>query len=81
MKAILRIGGGATEEIMTVTGDGSHPFIELAVRGREILLTRSEARMASDALRALALNARSADVHLPPPPGSVRDDPSRAGEQ
>ena len=55
MKAILRIGGGATEEIMTVTGDRRRPFIELTVRDREILLSRTEARMASDALRALAL--------------------------
>jgi hypothetical protein len=70
MKATLRIGGGATEEIMTVKGDRSHPFIELVVRGREILLTRTEARMASDALRALALNARIDDTH-PPPTGPL----------
>ena len=55
MKATLRIGGGATEEIMTVKGDKCRPFIEVTLRDRELLLTRTEARMASDALRALAL--------------------------
>ena len=66
MKAIVRIGGGATEEIMTVTDDRSRPFIELTVRDREILLSKTEARMVSDALRALALVAQVEHFGEPP---------------
>jgi hypothetical protein len=29
MKATLRIGGGATNKVMMMTGDKHHPFIEL----------------------------------------------------
>jgi hypothetical protein len=67
MKATLRIGGGgAAEEVMTVAGDRCRPFIELTIRDREVLLTRTEARMASDALRALALLEHDDDFDPPP---------------
>jgi hypothetical protein len=58
MKATLRIGGGATEEIMTVKGDKRRPFIEVTLRDRELLLTRTEARMARRTSRTRAARSR-----------------------
>ena len=65
MKATLRTGSGLAEEIMTVEGDESRPFIEVVLRDRELLLTRNEARMASDALRAVALLDHNSDFGPP----------------
>jgi hypothetical protein len=65
MKATVYIGGGAASEVMTVTGEKGDPFVVLAVRDREVLLSRSEARMASDALRALALLGDEVHFRLP----------------
>jgi hypothetical protein len=65
MRATVFIGGGAASEVMTVTGEKGDPFVVLGVRDREILLSRSEARMASDALRALALLGDEVHFRLP----------------
>jgi hypothetical protein len=65
MRATVYIGGGAASEVMTVTGEKGDPFVVLAVRDREVLLSRSEARMASDALRALALLGDELHFQLP----------------
>jgi hypothetical protein len=65
MRATVYLGGGAASEVMTVSGEKGDPFVILTVRDREVMLSRSEARMASDALRALALLGHEAHFHLP----------------
>ena len=45
------------EHLLSVQGHDFDPFVTLSVRGCSLDLTRDQARMASDALRAGALTA------------------------
>jgi hypothetical protein len=45
------------EHLLSVQGHDFDPFVTLSVRGYSLDLTRDQARMASDALRAVALTA------------------------
>jgi hypothetical protein len=58
------------EQLLTVEGHDFDPFVTLTVRDRSVHLTRDQARMAGDALRAIALTA--IDEYF------VRDDVDRA---
>jgi hypothetical protein len=72
MRAAVHLGGGATSEVLTVSGARGDPFVILTVRDHEVILSRSEARRVSDALRAVALLAHEALFQLPSSVGGSR---------
>jgi hypothetical protein len=67
MIATVRLHTPAGEQLLTVEGHDFDPFVTLTVRDYSVHLTRDQARMAADALRALALTATD-----PFPDGSLQ---------
>jgi len=57
MIATVQIQTTCGEHLLSVKGHDFDPFVTLTVRGCSVDLTRDQARMASDALRAAALAA------------------------
>jgi hypothetical protein len=57
MIATVRLHTPAGEQLLTVEGHDFDPFVTLTVRDHSVHLTRDQARMAGDALRAIALTA------------------------
>ena len=57
MIATVHLHTTTGEHLLSVQGYDFDPFVTLTVRGCSIDLTRDQARMASDALRAVALTA------------------------
>jgi hypothetical protein len=58
MIATVRLHTTTGEHLLSVQGHNFDPFVTLTVRGCSVDLTRDQARMASDALRAAALTAK-----------------------
>jgi hypothetical protein len=58
------------EQLLTVQGQDFDPFVTLTVRDRSVELTRDQARMAGEALRAVALTAVDEYFVDPPHRGS-----------
>ena len=57
MIATVHIHTTSGEHLLTVRGHDFDPFVTLTIRGCAVDLTRDQARMTSDALRAIALTA------------------------
>ena len=57
MIATVHLHTTTGEHLLSVQGHDLDPFVTLSVRGSSVDLTRDQARMASDALRAVALTA------------------------
>jgi hypothetical protein len=57
MIATVHLHTATGEHLVSVQGHNFAPFVTLTVRGLSVDLTRDQARMASDALRAVALTA------------------------
>jgi hypothetical protein len=66
MIATVHLHTTTGEHLLSVQGHDFDPFVTLSVRGCSVDLTRDQARMASDALRAVALTAIDEQfVHSP----------------
>ena len=57
MNATVHLHTTTGEHLLSVQGHDFDPFVRLTLRGCSVDLTRDQARMASDALRAAALTA------------------------
>jgi hypothetical protein len=57
MIATVHLHTTTGEQLLSVQGHNFDPFVTLTLRGCSVDLTRDQARMASDALRAAALTA------------------------
>lgn len=62
MKAIVSVCTGAGQEPFVVQADDMLPFLRIQFRDVTVDLTRDEARMVSDALRAAALTRGPEDI-------------------
>ena len=70
MIAAVRFQTVTGENLLTVQGHDFDPFVTLTVRDCSVELTRDQARMAGDALRAVALTAIDEYFVDPPARGS-----------